>query len=640
MVYNTGVVTLKKESDKFNIAPLIIGCLIFLALDYYALWYLYIRVEPAFTEKTIELGTEQVSLNADDYLTGLHVFHSDAWVDTSKLNNYVTGSYPVVVYLADKEYEYTIDVADTTAPVISAKLISDDDHIELGSDYKSALDELFSSIHDESGIFDITLYVDGEEAGSSGITTKGYFTGEDGPKQFERLKDSFSSVKGGTFDEIKSYDIKLVAVDEAGNTDSRDFIVNVKDTQPPEIVTFSEDEQPYYATGRKYEPEDFVKEATDASGFFSMAFIVDEEPLAYIEYDDMGYHDITVYAVDESGNEIRVSVVAPFDEPPIFVAVRNKDVKLGEDYDLLRHIIAVDNTDGDVSASVTVDDGGFDKDVEGTYNVKYTATDSHGLTTEIVSELTVGDEKAGAFFLTDEEMELLCEYDYFEYDILPEEDYTAVLDLIEPAQVNMMYSYSNAYSWGYSAGSGFIYRIDEDYTYIVSCTHVYKEFDGNVEIIFCDDDATAIEIEKPFYMQMSDENEVAMIRIPTSDIPADALIEIKAIYCDENVYDDLKKGQNVVAYSGHFLNEKPKIGKMAIQSLDEYFMSDARNCVKTTHDIVRGMSGGSVCDLYGRLVGVVEGYMSLWNFDKGDYDNSDFLLRIEGLEDLYERLKQ
>ena len=631
---------MKKESDKFNIAPLIIGCLIFLAVDYYALWYLYIRVTPSFTEKTVELGTAEVSLNADDYLTGMHIFHSDAWVDTSKLNAYVEGSYPVVVYLSDKEYEYTIVVEDTTPPDIDEKLITEDDYIELGADYSAAVEELFNSIHDESGIFGITLYVDDEEVGTAGITNKGYFTGEDANAQFERLKESFDRTGNGFFDERKTYDIKLVAVDDAGNTDSRSFSVEVKDTLPPEIVTYDEDEQPYYATGRKYEPEDFVKEVTDASDFFSMAFIVDEEPLAYIEYDDMGDHEVIVYAVDESGNEIRVPVIAPFDEPPMFIAVRNKDVKLGEDYDLLYHIIAVDNTDGDVSASVTVDDGGFDKDVEGTYNVKYTATDSHGLTTEIVSELTVGDEKAGAFFLTDEEMDLLCEYDFFEYDILPEEDYTAVLDLIEPAQVNMMYSYSNAYSWGYSAGSGFIYRIEEDYTYIVSCTHVYKEFEGDVEIMFCDEKGTSIDVEKPFYMQMSDENEVAMIRIPTSEIPADVLVEIKAIYCDENVYDDLKKGQNVVAYSGHFLNGKPKIGKMAIQSLDEYFMSDARNCVKTTHDIARGMSGGSVCDLYGRLIGVVEGYMSLWNFDKGDYDNSDFLLRIEGLEDLYERLKQ
>ena len=78
---------MKKDSTKLNIAPLIIGCLIFLAVDYYALWYLYIRVAPSFTEKTVELGLGEVSLNADDYLTGMHIFHSDAWVDTSKLQH-------------------------------------------------------------------------------------------------------------------------------------------------------------------------------------------------------------------------------------------------------------------------------------------------------------------------------------------------------------------------------------------------------------------------------------------------------------------------------------------------------------------------------------------------------------------------
>lgn len=629
---------MKNKSDNKGIAALIIGGIIFLAADYFSLWYFLVRVSPKFEEKTIELGIEEVSLDADDYLTGLHFFHSDAWVDTSGLNRFVEGSYTVTVYLADKEYEYTFNVEDTTAPEIVNKDITDDDYVELGAEYGSIVVSLFETIYDESGILGLTLYVDGTEVSTAEITTSGYYTGEDENTQFERITEALSENASGTFAEKKTYDIKLVADDNAGNSESCDFSIDVRDTMPPLVTLFDEEEQPYFATNRQYRPEDFIKEIDDASGFWSTAFIIDEEPCAYIEFEDMGDHEVTFYAVDESGNETRLDITAPFDEAPIFVAVRNKDVKTGSDYDLLYHIIAVDNTDGDVSASITVDDGGFDTEVPGTYNVKYTATDSHGLQTEIISELTVGDDYAGDFYLEDEEIELLCEYDFFEYDTLEEEDYTQVIELIEPAQVNMIYRFADARHSGYTAGSGFIYRIDEDYTYIVSCTHVYEEFEGSVELMFCDDKATAIDIPKPHFLQMSPENEVAMIRIPTEDIPADVLVEIKEINADEDVYSSLKKGQTVVAYSGHWLNDKPRIGKMAIQSLDEYFMQDASNCVKTTHDVRAGMSGGSVCDLYGRLIGVVEGYMSLWNYDKGDYDYSAFALRIVGLDELYERL--
>ncbi len=629
---------MKNKPNNKGIVPLIIGGIIFLAADYFSLWYFLVRVSPKFEEKTIELGLEEVSLDADDYLTGLHFFHSDAWVDTSGLNRFVEGSYTVVVYLADKEYEYTFNVEDTTAPEIVNKDITDDDYVELGADYGSVVGDFFETVYDESGILGLTLYVDDNEVSTAEITTSGYYTGEDEKTQFDRIAEALSQNASGSFDEKKTYDIKLVANDNAGNSHSCDFSIDARDTMPPQVTLFDEAEQPYFATNRKYRPEDFIKDIDDASGFWSTAFIIDEEPSAYIEFEDMGDHEITFYAVDESGNETRLELTAPFDEPPIFVAVRNKDIKAGSDYDLLYHIIAVDNTDGDVSDTIVVDDGGFDTAVRGTYNVKYTAVDSHGLETEIVSELTVGNDYAGYFYLTDEEIDLLCEYNFFEYDLLEEEDYTQVLDLIEPAQVNMIYRFSDARHSGYTAGSGFIYRIEEDYTYIVSCTHVYEEFEGTVEVMFCDEIGSTIEIPKPHFLQMSPENEVAMIRIPTEDIPADVLVEIKEINADEDVYSSLRKGQTVVAYSGHFLNDEPRIGKMAIQSLDEYFMNDAVNCVKTTHDVQRGMSGGSVCDLYGRLIGVVEGYMSLWNYDTGDYDNSDFLLRIVGLEDLYNRL--
>ena len=52
------------------------------------------------------------------------------------------------------------------------------------------------------------------------------------------------------------------------------------------------------------------------------------------------------------------------------------------------------------------------------------------------------------------------------------------------------------------------------------------------------------------------------------------------------------------------------------------------------------MSGTAVFDEKGRLVGVVEGYMALWDSSIGNYSYSDYYLRIDGLEDFYRRMEK
>ncbi|MBQ3898352.1 MAG: hypothetical protein II741_00770, partial [Lachnospiraceae bacterium] len=70
------------------------------------------------------------------------------------------------------------------------------------------------------------------------------------------------------------------------------------------------------------------------------------------------------------------------------------------------------------------------------------------------------------------------------------------------------------------------------------------------------------------------------------------------------------------------------------------FCDDATSCLKATHNVEAGMSGTAVFDEKGRLVGVVEGYMSLWDSGTGRYNYSDYYLRIDGLEDFYRRMEK
>ncbi len=637
----------KQNKDLPVVLALVFGALLVL-ISHFCSWFFLLRVVPKNVYRSYELGEGPVSEDPDDYLTGLHYFHKSAVVDAHDVNIYEAGTYEIRVFTSKETYIYEAEVTDNHGPEIdlanfgpshNAVFDGKDDEgnptFELGVDYN--ISNLFQCIYEPSGYYNAFLYCDGKLIGSGSLRSDKKELGEERYSQFKRF-DTACLDAGNVFkfSEKKVYDLHLEAEDEFGNTSGVDFSIRIIDSLPPEIIPYEPGNEPYFATDRPYGAEDLAFEIKDNSGFYSSAIIDGDDTKSKVSVSEIGDAGILLYAVDEEGNENRVLVNLPFDEAPIFVGVRNKCVLTGEDVNLLDHVIAVDNTDGNVTDTITVDDDGFDSSVPGSYKVKYTACDSHGLETTIVSELTVGDEKAGDYYLTEEEKGLLCGYSYFSYDALETYDYEEAVSLVEPTLVNMIERFGNS---GYSAGSGFIYKIDEDYVYICTCVHVIQELDSNIEIMFCDKDSTCIYTDRPDYYVLSPENEIAMFCVKTDDIPAEALVELREIYCDEDVYDDLERGQEIVAYSGHWLNKNPEISKMKIEYLNAKFLDDAQNCLKTTHNVKAGMSGTAVFDEKGRLVGVVEGYLSYWDFVQGKYVYSAYQMRIQGLNDLYERAK-
>ncbi len=636
----------RKVSNAPVVISIVLGALLVIC-SYFWLWYLFFRVVPSFEKKTVELG-RHIEADPDEYLTGLSFMHRGAVVDIHDVNPYVEGSYVVKVYHSGDVFEYTININDTFGPDICQKMYGPSDYNDGGGIDENGLStfeqgvnyyisDLLDYAYEPSGCMEISLLVNGVFVSKVSIDEGIGYKGEDIEEQAERLlKAEHESWNGYSFGDKGVYHLKVYAIDKAGIDNYVEWDIEVVDTTAPCIETFYDPAAHYLATDRIYKPDDLVDGIYENSDFYSAAIIDGDDTLSEISFDTVGEHTVTVYAVDEEGNESTAEATVMVDEAPIFIGVRNKDVLIDTEYDLYNDIVAVDNTDGDVSYTITIDDGGFDSTVKGTYKVKYTAMDSHGIMSTVTCELTVGDNEPADYYLTDEEVSLLCGYDFFEYEPLKDYDYEKAVSLVEPTLVNMIY---RSPSGGYSAGSGFIYKIDEDYTYIVTCVHVMADLKDPVEIKFCDDDATAFTVALPEYEALSDRNEIAMFRIETDLIPAQALVDLKEIYCDENVYRDLKIGQEVVAYSGHWLNGDPVIRKMTILNLKTRFVDDAVNCMKTTHNVKAGMSGTAVFDQKGRLVGVVEGYISLWDYDISDYKYSAYQLRIEGLNSLYTRLE-
>ena len=101
----------------------------------------------------------------------------------------------------------------------------------------------------------------------------------------------------------------------------------------------------------------------------------------------------------DTNNDISETVSVPSDKkdtiPPAFVdavdgALPSVSHNVGEETDLLSGIIARDNITADADIVITVtDDGGYNKDIAGTYTLTLQAQDEDGNLSTVTLEVTV-----------------------------------------------------------------------------------------------------------------------------------------------------------------------------------------------------------------------------------------------------------
>lgn len=379
--------------------------------------------------------------------------------------------------------------------------------------------------------------------------------------------------------------------------------VTVRDTTPPEIVPFQD--ELYIATGREYAPEDFAAKITDLSGDVSCGIRYDGSELSSVSFPEQGHYSVTLEARDASGNTGSCEIGFTVDDPPVIIGAFDRHLPVGTDFNL--KVVAVDTGDGVLSDHMLIDKGGFNSKKEGDYTVIYSVTDSHGLRTEKSITLSVCNKRKLSLYndkddlsLTPEEMRLLCGADYFSYQPLDVPDYDTVLDMIEPTLLDFKQTRSN----GYAAGSGCIYRVTPEWIYMLSVQHVMKEVSRDCSIMFFDGTVVKEDIA---YATSKQKNELAMFKIPVSDVPTDTLLSLKQICVDTEVYTGMSEGDEVVAFAKHWSGtNQDKITRMKVKklrvSIRDFGLYDS--LMETTEGVVSGMSGTAVVDLRGRLVGL------------------------------------
>jgi len=565
-----------------NRKPLIITISVITAFIISFVLFVFFGTSMQFENKTIQEKTI-LSTFPEDYLTGSSILINWAKVDLSQVDANTPGQYDAACNVLFKKHKFTVNV-------VAPKFETTD--IELGTDPDK----------------NIATYLAGDDTYIQNATL------------------DVSNVNGY---QLGKYEAN-VKIDDL----TFSYEICVTDTTAP---TLELHDVKYLAMLREYDEKHFVKNSFDLSGPVDISLESKNQNSETLNFDKTGNETIYIVGKDSSGNVTREKLTVTVDIAPLIVGVFDTYVIVGEEFDAKDNLVVYDNEEGDITKNVEITKNTVKSDTPGEYKVAYKATDKNGLTTEKEVQVYVCEKKDKANFvhlskknIPEEELFLLCETDYFATTPLAKEDKEAALEMIIPSTLRLGKKYTNSESFG----TGFIYDITPEYTYIFTVKHVVRNFGKNCDIMFWDD----VEINAPFiWTTGSKTNELVMARIKTEDIPADTLLQLKEPYVDENVYADLTSGQDAIQHSENwgfdYASRKQQTKYVKIKNVKDSLTQGVNYkdaCISTTRGARAGMSGGPMIDYYGRVIGSASCI----------YKDADYYMRIENLDIMMKKLQE
>ena len=405
------------------------------------------------------------------------------------------------------------------------------------------------------------------------------------------------------------------------NNTTYTYTVKIVDTTGPSLTLVSNDS--CLATDCNYSCADYVDTCSDLSGTVYLSLYYRDREYDFLSFSEVGVYEVTVRAEDAYGNVTEKSVSMHYEDAPHIILPDTYEMKVGELFHLNDYLLAWDYKDGIYdNLDVTIDTGDFTILTLGSYTITVSVTDSDGLTSTEELTVEVGDSSRVTMKLSEEDLTYLCDRDYFETEPLTTASTDAAKALVRPSQVHLYYEDDSKQV----NASGVIYQIDSDYLYLISVDHAVSEMNNATAVTFCDG---AIVKESYSYIQLSDENEIVMFRIPTGDLDGTTLLQLREAYVADNPYSDLTLGDTVFTYAAFLQDRSDYIADASLTSLDYEGagFSFSKDAIATTKNTISGMSGGGTFDSYGRLIGIADGH-------KTGSDIS-YHLKVDQLSDLY-----
>ncbi len=388
-----------------------------------------------------------------------------------------------------------------------------------------------------------------------------------------------------------------------GNEEFR-YSIEIRDTVAPEILL--REEQVYLAWNESYSVEQIIAGVEDADANASVYFMRDGILLEEILLTEKGQHTLTLIGRDGSGNENLLEIAVIVDSAPVLSGVQRYYLVPNSVPDYLAAVTAMDETDGDLTAQIVVDDTAVNLSEEGEYVLCYEVADFYGLKTSAETIVTVAkatdiQELIGhrqISYLTDVIMGAPNIYDAGAAD---EED---IAQALADMRTTFVHLYHESGRGGYSSGSGYIMEITDDKIYICTNRHVVTKYE-NWDIYFFD--GTKV---PGMALGAALGYDVGVAVVETEDVPEELLKQLKTVHIDQTYWQSLDEepidlGLERLDRNGGTLHAA--VGKLIkVQQRFEWY--DRLDHTEVTVELVHGDSGSAVVDGYGNLICMAYAY--------------------------------
>lgn len=308
----------------------------------------YFKMELIKEDVVTELGKpldESVSKFATGNIT-------DANLDLSNVNIKKTGIYDAYISKKFQKLTFQVKVIDTTPP--SADRV---DGLSFQTNVPVKACELVTNLLDESNI--TVVFSDG--------------------------KDTHIYPEGGTVPEV------ILLTDESGNQTELNVIFQViADTEKPNIKGVKSISA---YTGDKINYMKGISATDNRDGDLTSTIQAD---ISKVNFQKPGTYYI-VYSVSDSSNNIttkRAKVTIQKDKAPSLKGVIDKTVFINANIDYLGGVTAIDERDGNISSSISVDSTMVNLKKPGIYKVSYSVSDSTGHKTIKTASITVKQKES------------------------------------------------------------------------------------------------------------------------------------------------------------------------------------------------------------------------------------------------------
>ena len=385
------------------------------------------------------------------------------------------------------------------------------------------------------------------------------------------------------------------------------FEIRIKDTTSPAISLRGGKNA--FEAGKTYGTDSFVANVSDLDDNVNLRFlnlsgdssITTPDNGKEIMFSEVGKKDITIMAIDSSGNSSHVISSVIVDTAPVIYTYDTYYTALGTDVDFDAY--AEDDMDGDVSDSIRTDSPVNYSSKVGHHRIRLYATDSNGLTGERYTDVFVGEPEVI------QDMVNLGEIDPFADNVFGvinpydcgytvEDDIEHAREAVIPAVVRVSYETSRIRSYG----SGYILKIDDEGVIIGTNQHVVSSM-SKVNVSFFNGESYTGRV-----INRKRTPDMAFVRVSRDDIPVSLLNDLRTVHINLNYFESLsyKPSFSVGMYctdgnGGEWLTRYGYIVRKS-GTLSEYFPDYAYPVTEVSVDLTPGVSGSMVFDSHGNFV--------------------------------------